>query len=81
MSTLSSACRVPKWHLAGGSAGRADAEAGEQIVVSGSSTERFSDILAAIERCREYRAYLDGDDSAVAGMALDAVLRNLAVIG
>ncbi|NRD07826.1 HepT-like ribonuclease domain-containing protein [Rathayibacter agropyri] len=49
--------------------------------MSRSSTERFSDILAAIERCREYRAYLDGDDGAVAGMALDAVLRNLAVIG
>ncbi|NRG39554.1 DUF86 domain-containing protein [Rathayibacter sp. VKM Ac-2835] len=46
-----------------------------------SPEDRFCDIHAAIDRCIEYRPYLSGADTAMAGMALDAVLRNLAVIG
>jgi uncharacterized protein with HEPN domain len=49
--------------------------------VSRSPEDRFCDIRAAIDRCIEYRPYLSGDDDAMAGMAMDAVLRNLAVIG
>jgi len=49
--------------------------------VSRSVQERFADILAAIERCLDYRPYLDDADSHIASMAYDAVLRNLAVIG
>ena len=41
--------------------------------------ERVQDILAAIERCIEYRDYLDSADHGA--MAYDAILRNLAVIG
>lgn len=44
-----------------------------------SNQERFADILHAIQRCQEYRPYLNSD--AFASMAYDAVLRNLAVIG
>ena len=43
--------------------------------------ERFADILTAIDRCLEYREHLEGPDPAIASMAFDAVLRNLAVIG
>ncbi|KQQ10844.1 DUF86 domain-containing protein [Rathayibacter sp. Leaf296] len=49
--------------------------------MSRSAEERFSDILAAIDRCLEYREHLGGGDAVLARMALDAVLRNLAVIG
>jgi len=49
--------------------------------VSRSVDERFSDILAAIDRCIEYRAYLDDARSPIALMAYEAILRNLAVIG
>ena len=49
--------------------------------MSRSPQERFADILAGIDRCLEYRRYLDGDDPQIAAMAYDAVLRNLAVIG
>lgn len=44
-------------------------------------TERIADILAAIQACRTYRPFLEEEDSRLAEMALDAVLRNLAVIG
>lgn len=43
--------------------------------------ERFDDILAAIERCRRYREHLSNENDEFAAMALDATLRNLAVIG
>ena len=43
-------------------------------------TERIADILAAIQACRTYRPFLE-EDSRLAEMTLDAVLRNLAVIG
>jgi uncharacterized protein with HEPN domain len=43
--------------------------------------ERFADILAAIDRCLNYRVSLDDLEVRVASMAYDAVLRNLAVIG
>ncbi|MWV58250.1 HepT-like ribonuclease domain-containing protein [Rathayibacter sp. VKM Ac-2754] len=49
--------------------------------MSRSSDDRFSDMLAAIERGLEYRAYLEEENALLSGMALDAVLRNLAVIG
>jgi len=49
--------------------------------VSRSAEERFTDILAAIERTLGHRDYLDSPDAALASMAYDAVLRNLAVIG
>lgn len=42
---------------------------------------RFDDILAAIARCLDYRVDLEGSDLRLASMAMDAVLRNLAVIG
>lgn len=46
-----------------------------------SARERFADILAAIDRCLDYRPHLDDPEPRVASMAYDAVLRNLAVIG
>ena len=49
--------------------------------MSRSTGERFDDILSAIERCRTYRGFLGGDDAQLSGMAFDATLRNLAVIG
>lgn len=48
--------------------------------MSRSDQERFGDILEAIRRCEEYAPHLGGGD-ALASMAYDAVLRNLAVIG
>jgi uncharacterized protein with HEPN domain len=45
------------------------------------TAERFADILNAIDRCLMYRDHLDVADPAIASMAFDAVLRNLAVIG
>lgn len=47
--------------------------------MSRSEQERFTDILHAIERCQSYMPYLRAGD--VQEMAIDAVLRNLAVIG
>lgn len=44
-----------------------------------SDTERFADILAAIQRCQDYEPHLRSEE--LASMAYDAVLRNLAVIG
>ncbi len=49
--------------------------------MSRSSAERLADVLAAIDRTLMYRPRLDDLDPAVAAMAYDAVLRNLAVIG
>ena len=46
-----------------------------------SRQERFADILAAVDRCLEYRPYLDDSEPRVASMAYDAILRNLGVIG
>lgn len=43
--------------------------------------ERLKDILAAIERCQQYRPRLEDQDPGIATMAYDAVMRNLAVIG
>lgn len=47
--------------------------------MSRSESERFADILAAIERCQNYEPHLRSGE--FASMAYDAVLRNLAVIG
>ncbi|WP_192796691.1 HepT-like ribonuclease domain-containing protein [Serinicoccus kebangsaanensis] len=47
--------------------------------MSRSEQERFTDILHAVERCRNYTQHLDSDD--LQAMAYDAVLRNLALIG
>lgn len=44
-----------------------------------SDTERFADILAAIQRCQDYEPHLRSEE--LASMAYDPVLRNLAVIG
>lgn len=49
--------------------------------MSRSSGERLADVLAAIDRTLLYRPRLQDEDPAVASMAYDAVLRNLAVIG
>lgn len=49
--------------------------------MSRNPNERFGDILAAIERCLQYRTHLADPDETIASMAYDAVLRNLAVIG
>lgn len=49
--------------------------------MSRSAQDRFADILAAIDRCIDYRPHLDDGVPRVASMAYDAVLRNLAVIG
>jgi len=42
---------------------------------------RQQDILDAVTRCLNYQPYLMSSDRAIAAMAYDAVLRNLAVIG
>jgi uncharacterized protein with HEPN domain len=49
--------------------------------VSRNPSERFTDIVEAIERCLSYRDHLESTDATIASMAYDAVLRNLAVIG
>jgi uncharacterized protein with HEPN domain len=49
--------------------------------VSRSPHERLADVIAAIDRTVAYRPHLENPDEAVASMAYDAVLRNLAVIG
>ena len=41
--------------------------------------DRVTDILEAIEKSESYRAYLN--QSETADMAMDAILRNLAIIG
>ena len=40
-------------------------------------TERIADILAAIQACRTYRPFLEEEDSRLAEMTLDAVLRDI----
>jgi uncharacterized protein with HEPN domain len=47
--------------------------------VTRSDQQRFTDIVAAINRCQQYAPYLHSEDHSA--MAYDAVLRNLAVIG
>jgi len=49
--------------------------------VSRSDIERLGDVLAALDRCLTFRTHLDADDVVLADMALDAILRNLAVAG
>lgn len=49
--------------------------------MSRSDRERLCDMLTALDRCVRYRAHLDSDDGTVSDMALDAALRNLAVVG
>ncbi|HET6152058.1 MAG TPA: HepT-like ribonuclease domain-containing protein [Marmoricola sp.] len=49
--------------------------------MSRDAVDRLGDILDAIDRCVTYRVHLDSLDEAIASMAYDAVLRNLAVIG
>lgn len=43
--------------------------------------ERLADMLEALDRCTRFRPRLDDGDPLIAEMALDAVLRNLAVTG
>lgn len=43
--------------------------------------ERLSDILAAIDRCMQYKTHLGQVEAEIGLMAYDAVLRNLGVIG
>lgn len=38
-------------------------------------------MLAALERCERFSSYLYADNAAIADMAFDAILRNLAVVG
>jgi uncharacterized protein with HEPN domain len=47
--------------------------------VSRSENERLDDIRSAVERCFSYREFLVSPE--LGGMAYDAVLRNLAVVG
>ncbi len=42
---------------------------------------RRGDVLDAVARCLDYEPHLTSPDPAIASMAYDAVLRNLAVIG
>jgi uncharacterized protein with HEPN domain len=44
-----------------------------------SDIDRIGDIRASIERCLEYRLYLDEERGPTGRMAYDAVLRRLAV--
>ncbi|WP_375384207.1 DUF86 domain-containing protein [uncultured Microbacterium sp.] len=46
-----------------------------------STQKRIADILAAIDACHRYRRYFADDDTDVEKMAIDAVLRNIAIIG
>lgn len=43
--------------------------------------ERLSDILGCIDRCHRYANFLGAEDPSVAAMAMDAVERNLQIIG
>lgn len=49
--------------------------------MSRTDRERLSDILTALNRCIRFGTRFDSEDEMVAEMALDAVLRNLAVAG
>lgn len=46
-----------------------------------SASERTADIIEAIGKCKSYRAHLTDPDPEIAQMALDATLRNIAIIG
>lgn len=46
-----------------------------------SERDRLNDMLQALERCARFRPRLDDDEPLIAEMALDAILRNLAVVG
>src|SRR5699024_9329469 len=43
--------------------------------------DRIVDILAAVERCHRYRDRINDGDTDVARMAIDAVVRNLEIVG
>ncbi len=43
--------------------------------------DRLDDILIALNRCLRFREHVQADDDTLSGMALDAILRNLAVVG
>lgn len=43
--------------------------------------QRIADILEAIERCERNARYLNDADSEIAAMAVDAIERNLQVVG
>jgi uncharacterized protein with HEPN domain len=49
--------------------------------VSRSESERLVDMLEALDRCTRFLPHVDDGDPIVADMALDAILRNLAVVG
>lgn len=49
--------------------------------MSRSTQQRISDALEAIERCRRYSASFGSDDPTQVQMAVDAVARNLQIIG
>jgi len=49
--------------------------------VNRSDRERLADMLQALDRCTRFRPRLDDDEPLIAEMALDAILRNLAVAG
>ncbi len=46
-----------------------------------STDERVADVLAAISRCQRYADSLESSDDVIAEMAVDAVERNLQIIG
>lgn len=45
------------------------------------SSDRLDDIRDAIARCRQYAVDITSEDVRVAAMALDAIVRNIMVIG
>lgn len=49
--------------------------------MSRSDRERLVDMLKALDRCTRFLPHLDDSNPIVADMALDAILRNLAVVG
>lgn len=46
-----------------------------------SADQRVADILTAIDRCQRYVGALQGEDTDLVDMAVDAVERNLQIIG
>lgn len=49
--------------------------------MSRADRDRLNDMLTALDRCLRFREHLRADDETLSGMALDAILRNLAVVG
>jgi len=49
--------------------------------VSRGDADRISDILRAIDRCERFSGSLTSDDADLSDMAMDAVERNLQVVG